>query len=71
MPILELFLLSLKRIPALAGVTQLVGTSSDRPKGRRFDPRSGHAGEGTPLMFLSHIDVSLLLSLTAMNNVLE
>ena len=63
-----------KMIQALAGVAQLVGTFSHKSKGCRFDSWSGHmprlqvwspvgvSTRGNWSMFLSCIDVSLLLS---------
>ena len=55
---------------ALASMAQLVGASSHKPKGHEFDSHSGHiprlqvwplvgvCERGSPLMFLSPIDVS-------------
>ena len=67
-----------KFILALAGVGQLVGASSHKPKGHSFNSGSGHMlrlrvqssvwahVRGIWLMFLSHINVSLLsLSLSS------
>ena len=64
-----------KGLGALASVAQLVGTLSHKPKGCGFNSWSGHMPElwvqprvqaharGNQLMFLYHINVSLLLSL--------
>ena len=61
---------------ALASVAQLVEASSHRPKGQEFNSQSGHvpgwwiqsqAGactRGSRMVFLSHINVSLPLSLS-------
>ena len=55
---------------ALAGVAQLVGASSHRPKGHGFDSQSGHiprlwvlspvpaCARGNRSMFLSYIHIS-------------
>ena len=59
------------RLLVLAGVAQLVGASSCKPKGHGDNSQSGHIpglqvrypvgafARGNLLMFLSHIDVSL------------
>ena len=60
---------------ALAHVSQLVGASCHKPKGRRFNSQSRHMPRlqvqslvrvhmgGSQSMFLFHIDISLSLSL--------
>ena len=63
---------------ALTSMAQLVGVSSHKPKGHRFDSQSGHMPRlwvrslvgacvrGNQLMFLSHINGSLPLSLPSL-----
>ena len=72
-PNLELFTESEIKAEALAGVAQLVGASSHKLKGHRFDSRSEHTPEvrvqslvgacmrGNQSVFFSHIGVSPLL----------
>ena len=68
--------LNIVLVTALAGVTQLDGALSCRPKGHRFDSQSGHIArlwvrsqsgrkqEDNQSMVLSHTDVSLSLFLS-------